>query len=119
LEVPPSEYASATVGAVLSTTNAVAAVLVSRFPAVSEADTDAETVPFSPAWTEYGYVYSRVEPGVMGAAETVVTPPEAVRVRVGALAREFVSVNVALTVTVSPDFTWRESDEVYVDAFSE
>ena len=56
LEEPPSVYARATVGAVLSTTNAVAAVLGSVFPAVSEADTDAETVPFSPAWTEYVYV---------------------------------------------------------------
>ena len=46
-------YARTTVGAVLSTMNAVAAVLVRAFVAVSVAETDAETVPFSLACTAY------------------------------------------------------------------
>ena len=48
-----SEYARTTVGAVLSTMNAVAAVLARAFVAVSVAETDAETVPFSLACTAY------------------------------------------------------------------
>ena len=52
-EDPASEYARTTVGAVLSTMNAVAAVLARAFVAVSVAETDAETVPFSLACTAY------------------------------------------------------------------
>ena len=65
-------------------------------------------------------MYSRDDPTwVIAAAVTVVTPPVAVRVIVGAAERATASVMVALMVTVSPDFTGRATDALYVDASRE
>ena len=93
---------SAAVGAVLSMVKPVWPVAVRVFPAVSTAPTDAVTVPF-PAGTVNVPVYTKPLPERVTVGRVPPVKVPATKVRVGVPESAFVSVKVAVTVTLLPD----------------